>query len=1255
MAEPKVYKLELPDGRIVEIETATGVPPTKEEMLKVLDRLGVKPQPKKEPEKKNSLARRAFDKIKQLAKEPEIQAGGLRLGGAVVGAIKGGARGGVPGAAIGGMVGAAVAEVPARRITPREETFAESAANVAAAGVVPKIVGPLVSRVLRSAAVGGGVNVAHQQIVTAAEENRLLTPREAAISTGVGAGLGGLLGGIIPGGRATPDSPPKVIPAEKNVISKLGSNKGGDPVLKANAKANEVAAPAPKEAPPASQPPKKVAVDDADAIEAAALAQSAGAPQPEVVYLGKKHLAIEGVGEKVDQYQVKMPGDERGVTLTAKEMQERGIPIPERSGAEPPKTSGSAEPPPPTEPPAPPVSTPSPPPEPDFRVPNLVRKDPNAERIRALHARAPDAEVSAETKRLLEADPEASFHMIRLRDAQMRSEAATMDELQAALRSGDEMDKAAALIELSKPSRTPDAAQASAYFSELSKMATAGGQLINLARLVKSPAAILARVEKGVASKSRNLTGEQKERVYRLADEAIGAEDAHAAAKRIASENPTAANTKIYQQALEKMGRAKKELDDLASSLTPETWGDLISKAVQGNLLTPLSLMANVVGNLLWNPVRRGARAVSSAVDALISATNGSKRSMMSGNPIPHWRELQAAYQGARTAAKEMITGPSLDSYAKAEVQRGFAPMRAMVQAWSGEGLAVGADGKVRAADRWKAAFSATFGIPAETMFRLLSLGDKPYRRAAHMEALLEQARLRGIRKGEELEKFLMFPPRAAETAAEDATRLSIFMQENKGLTKFNKFLDEGVAEVLGVDKVPALKGALKVFGRMNVPFRQFPVNYLMTTLNFAVPELAMAKAFFQAKRGRRRLAVQNYGEGLIGMTMYAGVQYLWDAGLVSEAFSKDAKRRSSQSMQMGAAKINISGLKRALDGGNSSYKTGDELIDWTRIGIPAAVIHLWTDQASKSRAEQAGVFNPHGNEAIGLLKRRMMAFPGMTEFALNQSFLAGTSAFLEFMKEPDPEGHVFRRYIGSMFQVAATIPLPNTLDAMARARIEFVPDLQGETLAETAELILRHKLSLLPEGDALVLKRDGLGDPIRRAPDTANRLAFQFSDVFRKGAFAPDPIKDQLQLIFNDTGMDKVYPDIPARTVNIAGESFKLDPKDYELYVEAIGKARRRNLEALLPSEGFNRLDPIQKVALLEDAYSSATGAASAMFLNSIPIRRKYVPHTIGEPALRPDGSRVRRMDTRAILRLQSITGNSGEDQEASGRPESR
>lgn len=66
-------------------------------------------------------------------------------------------------------------------------------------------------------------------------------------------------------------------------------------------------------------------------VPAIALESPAPSAQPDlsVEPLGRRYLVMEGVGEPVEQFQVRAPGDERGRTLTAEQMAAEGIPVPE--------------------------------------------------------------------------------------------------------------------------------------------------------------------------------------------------------------------------------------------------------------------------------------------------------------------------------------------------------------------------------------------------------------------------------------------------------------------------------------------------------------------------------------------------------------------------------------------------------------------------------------------------------------------------------------------------------------------------------------------------------------------------------------------------------------------------------------------------------------------------------------------------------------------------------------------------------------
>lgn len=57
----------------------------------------------------------------------------------------------------------------------------------------------------------------------------------------------------------------------------------------------------------------------------------ASEPQFTVEPLGSRYLVMEGVGEPVEQFQVKRPGEERGITMTRADLEANGIPVPEQA------------------------------------------------------------------------------------------------------------------------------------------------------------------------------------------------------------------------------------------------------------------------------------------------------------------------------------------------------------------------------------------------------------------------------------------------------------------------------------------------------------------------------------------------------------------------------------------------------------------------------------------------------------------------------------------------------------------------------------------------------------------------------------------------------------------------------------------------------------------------------------------------------------------------------------------------------------
>lgn len=849
-------------------------------------------------------------------------------------------------------------------------------------------------------------------------------------------------------------------------------------------------------------------------------------------------------------------------------------------------------------------------------------------------------------------DPDILYNKFALNDLADKVSAATEAELVQMRGSTNIRDRIGATAELAnRLSLSPDPElqkQGAALYSEVAQSLTDPAQLLGLGKLVKTPQGFVTAINEKLKDVNRVLSPQQDDALRRLATESIKSEQELAAASRAAETDFTQANEAAYRAAQKKNADSKKALDEFVHRVSPEGWDQLLSKTIQGNLLTPLSLVANVFGNVAYQPVRRAASSFATALDAIYSVSTGRERTMARLNPIPAYRELSAAAEGIKIAGKELLTGPSSDSYIKGEVQRGFRPLRSLVQAFTGKDLAVRPDGTVALGDRAKKLYEGLVGIPPEAMFRFLSLGDKPLRRAAEAELLVEQGRLKGL-KGRALERFYEFPDKATQELINTEGRRAIFAQDNKFATRLNGFLDHGLAEAVGADKIPALKGALKVFGRLVVPFRQFPLNYVNTALNFAAPELATAKAIYHASKGDRRKALQNLGEGTLGVMMYGAANYLWNKNLISEPTDKDAKARSVQYEQMGPQRINISGLNRAMDGGDGSYRIGDLTMDWGRLGIPSANMYVFTRNAAKGRKDSARTGenrNPETTPATAI-GDRLSAFPGMASFALDQSFLSGTSALLDAMRNPDPEGQEFQNWASNTFRAVTSIPVPNTVEALARAQYQYIPELKGDNLTETLANTWRYKTLQVPDADRALLKRGLWGEPISRTTPGENPYITQFVDVTRAQRKEGDPFKRRLVDLYKITESPDVYPQLPTRNISVDGITAKLTPEDYDRYQKFVGAARLKYAQQIVDNPRF--LDgatiPEAKILALEEAYKEGAKIGKQQLLALPGVAKKYFPELVGQPIAPPDTSRVVSRDAKARGRLREMAPAFGAD----------
>jgi hypothetical protein len=828
-------------------------------------------------------------------------------------------------------------------------------------------------------------------------------------------------------------------------------------------------------------------------------------------------------------------------------------------------------------------------------------------------------------------------------------------ELQQMLTSGDPLLRISAQAEIgSRLSVTPGMEQEGArVIAEFSKNFTSPAQILGLAGLIRSPEAMVKAVEETLrlaipkGKPLPQLTPSVRKKLFDLSSENIKAETRFAKAERAARKdfNPTTRDE--FKSAESAVGKSKKALADYTKDIIPERYGQIVSKIIKGNLLAPLSFAKNMFGNAAWQTLLRGSESVATGFDAIYSGAAGKPRVMGLGNPLPSGEELKAFGEGIRIAGKEMLTGPSSESYIKAEVQRGFHPLRAMLQTVSGLPAAERAmeragiaslprtpSGQVRINDRAKKLIEATLGIAPEASFRFLNIGDKPVRYAVQQRILTEQANLRGL-KGVEREKFMLLPDPETQKLMETESMGGILAQENKAALKVGKFMDEwlvDISETMGQGRPAWLEDANKVLGTLTIPYRQFPANFAITAANFALPPVGMARAWAQAAKGNQREALRNMGEATIGFMLLGAAGYLWDKGLISEpADPKDKKRRSSQYETMGAQRLNISGLERLQAGGDPTYKRGDHTVDWSSMGPAAASFYALTKMKSSdvnSASRTGEIPNERGDFEAFL---NVMDVAG---FAFDQSFLAGTSAALDAFKDWDNYGD---RFLQNTFRAVTSVAAPNSLEAFNRTQYKFIPEQKGDTTTETLRNVWGYKTGQLDQSERQNYKRDFWGKPITRTPEGQNPIISQFIDVTKGERKAPDPFKQSLLELYRQTRSTDVYPPLVTRNVSNNGVTVELDAKDYDLLQDFTGQFRETLGRKVASDPRFSSSEviPEAKIEYLNRVYSAGAKAGKAQLFALEGFTDKY-PELFGITPKPGHKSRVVSRDNQARGRLR-------------------
>lgn len=722
-------------------------------------------------------------------------------------------------------------------------------------------------------------------------------------------------------------------------------------------------------------------------------------------------------------------------------------------------------------------------------------------------------------------------------------------------------------------------AEIESTYAAIAKSGTTLGQLINQYKTFKGIVTEdkVAMFNNYLLSKDRKLTDKDKAEFSKLVD----AEEAADAKVIEAREKAMASNS---MDDIEAVWNVENEAEKafLAVQKFARTRSPRESKfadwrtAVSGSLLTGVSLMRNFWGNYVNFGAATASRSIAAAVDNVRARITQEDRQVAFA-PVEEvkafvrdsWRETKKLPRKAmHGAAGDKITG---------EAMRSFAPVAALKQAFTGEGMVVDAStGKVTKLDRLDKVAEAFYGSTAEPMLRGLSVMDD-----------LAKAGARGIRRAEYIKA------KKLKEGTKEFTEAMLGMDRdlNKAMDEFaleRTYQQDGAAAntMLAIERNLRQsfgEGGVFAYRVLTSPYIKTPVNLAAETMSYAMPSVAVAEGLYKGLvkkdvRGAELAA----GKVMVALGLGAMADYLLEDGIISGGPDNSQKvNRARRDSGMGFFRINMDGLRRKLAGEDGTYRAGDETWRLDTLGVAGGAFAVHAE--GRRVAEDTTLKSANQTKLDYYLSQDGLASAvGLGRFVMDQTMLRGVALGLDALQSGQ-----LNRVLPNIFNAWVLTPQPFMANNVTQLRAmghEYKYDtFSANGLASTMEDLYDYKMG---NYDGLPLKRDIWGRPVQGTPDAQNAFVFHLLDI-RKPEVVRDKARTRLYELYAATGQEDVIPSMPSRNLLLPdGTDLRLSAGLYESYVETVQGAKLQAFEQVVSDPRFNRFytaQPPQAVELLK------------------------------------------------------------------------
>ena len=671
-----------------------------------------------------------------------------------------------------------------------------------------------------------------------------------------------------------------------------------------------------------------------------------------------------------------------------------------------------------------------------------------------------------------------------------------------------------------------------AIVAELAAVGTTAGRILRHFRELKSstPKGLASIIESAVTNNGNQLSDAQKAELKKVTEDLFvqQAKVEELMRRAVGGEQVDAE----LESAIDDMKATERKLDTFTTKYVEKSWGTLFGQLVQGNLLTTISQMFNIGANMV-----NAVAYVATDILSLPFEAAMMKIGKAMGKNIEDRRKasLMAYVYGFRKfgagfveAADQIVTGQDKE-FSEWRVHRGLAPFRSLKAAFQKD-LPLGPDGKGSLSQRSKLFVQGTLGIPAEVMFRLLSLGDTPFRRFAEGVDLYQSAKSMGL-EGEALARYLKYPSKRDLERAKREGRKLTFQEETAASKNVNSIVAalEGMVS-RGIDSM-GMNGQdfAKALFKTMLPYRSTPANILYETFTWVNPYVGTVRMANQLRNGEVEESSKTLAKMMLGAVTMEAALMLISEGIISGPVKWDEDEEKNMAYDVfPPSSVNISALRRLINGEDPAHQADDYFFKYDKLGMFGAVMSTAVQSTDAETLREREYSSP-----TQFFSHTISDFFGAGSVSaisamMEQSFVQGLNGFIKVLIGDNVERDL-EAFLSTMFKAGSAAILPNQMNAFYRSSRGYLPDSrltrdvgdQGGVIGLAERLSAKFSYTIRDRTFGLAdypVRVNWKGEDIQQTPIGASPIAYQLFDITKSRQGSADPLSNEIWRLYEQT-----------------------------------------------------------------------------------------------------------------------------------------